>query len=185
MKRLLTARQVETALNGLYRLVESHLNREKSLAVIGIRTRGETLARRIVERLQAKRDKPIDYGVLDITFYRDDLSMRKGIPLIRATEINFDLDGKIVLLVDDVLHTGRSVRAAMDALVDFGRPKAIHLAVLIDRGGRELPIAADFVGATVKAPSNASVRLHLKENDGDEGAFLAESDAERKKRTKK
>ncbi len=185
MKRLLTARQVENALNRLYRQVESHLNQEQSLAVIGIRTRGETLARRIVERLQAKRDKSIDYGVLDITFYRDDLSMRKGIPLIRATEINFDLDGKIVLLVDDVLHTGRSVRAAMDALVDFGRPKAIRLAVLIDRGGRELPIAADFVGATVKAPTNASVRLHLKENDGDEGAFLAEPNAKKKKRTKK
>ena len=185
MKRLLTARQVENALNRLYRQVESHLNQEQSLAVIGIRTRGETLARRIVERLQDRRDKPIDYGVLDITFYRDDLSMRKGIPLIRATEINFDLDGKIVLLVDDVLHTGRSVRAAMDALVDFGRPKAIRLAVLIDRGGRELPIAADFVGATVKAPANARVMLHLKENDGDEGAFLAEPDAKNKKRTKK
>jgi len=185
MKRLLTARQVENALNRLYGQVESHLNQEQSLAVIGIRTRGETLARRIVERLQTGRDKPIDYGVLDITFYRDDLSMRKGIPLIRATEINFDLDGKIVLLVDDVLHTGRSVRAAMDALVDFGRPMAIRLAVLIDRGGQELPIAADFVGATVKAPASARVKLHLKENDGDEGAFLVEPDAKNKKRTKK
>ena len=181
MKRLLTARQVETALNGLYRLVESHLNREKSLAVIGIRTRGETLARRIVERLRAGRSRPIDYGVLDITFYRDDLSMRKGMPLVRATEIDFDLDGKVVLLVDDVLHTGRSVRAAMDALVDFGRPKAVRLAVLIDRGGRELPIAADYVGATIKAPADASVRVHLKEIDNDEGVFLDGT----KKRNKK
>ncbi|MDY7009520.1 MAG: bifunctional pyr operon transcriptional regulator/uracil phosphoribosyltransferase PyrR, partial [Planctomycetota bacterium] len=130
------------------------------------------LARRIVERLRAGRDEPVDYGVLDITFYRDDLSLRKGMPLVRATEINFDLDGKIVLLVDDVLHTGRSVRAAMDALVDFGRPEAIRLAVLIDRGRRELPIAADYIGATVKAPAKARVQVHLKEHDGDEGVFL-------------
>ena len=172
MKRLLTAQQVENALNSLYRLVESHLSGAKSLAVVGIRTRGETLARRIVERLRAVRSSPIDYGVLDITFYRDDLSLRKGMPLVRATEIDFDLDGKIVLLVDDVLHTGRSVRAAMDALVDFGRPEAIRLAILIDRGGRELPIAADYVGATVKAPAGARVCVHLKEIDDDEGVFL-------------
>lgn len=188
MKRLLTARQVENALNSLYRQVESHLSGAKSLAVVGIRTRGETLARRMVRRLQSGRSSPIDYGVLDITFYRDDLSMRKGMPLVRATEIDFDLDGKIVLLVDDVLHTGRSVRAAMDALVDFGRPRAIRLAVLIDRGGRELPIAADYVGATVEAPVKARVRVHLKENDDDEGVFLDAASAKKhatKKRSKK
>ncbi|MCD4700097.1 MAG: bifunctional pyr operon transcriptional regulator/uracil phosphoribosyltransferase PyrR [Phycisphaerae bacterium] len=188
MKRLLTARQVENALNRLYRLVESHLSEAKSLAVIGIRTRGEILARRIVDRLRGGRGEPIDYGVLDITFYRDDLSLRKGMPLVRATEINFDLDGKVVLLVDDVLHTGRSVRAAMDALVDFGRPEAIRLAVLIDRGGRELPVAADYIGAVVKTPVNAHIQVHLKEHDGDEGVFLVGTGAKKrdsKKHSKK
>ena len=172
MERLLTAQQVTRALNRLYRLVRSHLPADRPLAVIGIRTRGEILARRIVEKLRAERKGRIDYGVLDITFYRDDLSLRKGMPLVRATEIDFDLDDKVVLLVDDVLQTGRSIRAAMDALVDFGRPEVIRLAVLIDRGGRELPISADFVGTTVDAPANARVQVHLKEHDGEDGVFL-------------
>ena len=172
MERLLTAQQVTRALHRLGKLISSHLPPDEPLAVIGIRTRGETLARRIVDRLRAERNQPIEYGVLDITFYRDDLSMRKGMPLVRATEIDFDLDGKVVLLVDDVLATGRSVRAAMDALVDFGRPQAIRLAVLIDRGGRELPIAADFVGAAVDAPADARVQVRLKEYDGDDGVYL-------------
>ncbi|KPK81758.1 MAG: hypothetical protein AMJ81_10355 [Phycisphaerae bacterium SM23_33] len=180
MKRLLTAQQVARALNRLHKLVSSHLPAGEPLAVVGIRTRGETLARRIVEQLRRHRKRHVDYGVLDITFYRDDLSLRKGMPLLRATEIDFDLDGKVVLLVDDVLATGRSVRAAMDALVDFGRPKAIRLAVLIDRGGRELPIAADFVGAAVEAPADARVQVHLKEYDGDDGVFLVKSNRRRR-----
>jgi len=182
MKRLLTAQQLTRALNRLYRLVDSNLPKDKPLAVIGIRTRGETLAQRITDRLRQSRTHPIDYGVLDITFYRDDLSLRKGMPLVRATEIDFDLDGKVVLLVDDVLATGRSVRAAMDALVDFGRPQAIRLAVLIDRGGRELPIAADFVGAAVDAPPGERVQVHLKEHDGQDGVFLIKIKSRKRRR---
>ena len=174
MERLLTAQQVTRALNRLYRLVHGQLVAEEPLAVIGIRTRGEILARRIVSRLQADRAADVDFGVLDITFYRDDLSLRKGMPLVRATEIDFDLDDKVVLLVDDVLQTGRSVRAGVDALVDFGRPRIIRLAVLIDRGGREVPISADFVGTTVHAPANSRVQVHLKEHDGEDGVFLVE-----------
>ena len=181
MERLLTAQQVSRALNRLYRLVRSHVPAEGALAVIGIRTRGEILARRIVEQLRASRKGVIDYGVLDITFYRDDLSLRKGMPLVRATEIDFELDEKIVLLVDDVLQTGRSIRAAIDALVDFGRPKIIRLAVLIDRGGRELPISADLVRTTVSAPANARVQVHLKEHDGEDGVFLVQPRKPRKK----
>ena len=172
MKRLLTAPQFVRAIDRLYRAVESDLAPEKALAIVGIRTRGEVLARRMLERLRQARPAAVDYGVLDITFYRDDLSLRKGVPLVRATEIDFELDGKVVLLVDDVLATGRSVRAALDALTDFGRPKAIRLAVLIDRGGRELPIAADYVGAAVKAPANSRVQVRLKEHDGQDGVFL-------------
>lgn len=174
MKRLLSAQQVTNALNRLYRQIQSNLPRNAPLAVVGIRTRGETLARRIVERLRSERKGRVDFGVLDITFYRDDLSLRKGMPLVRATEIDFDLDGKTVLLVDDVLQSGRSVRAALDALSDFGRPKAIRLAVLIDRGGRELPISPDFLGKALTAPADARVQLHLAEHDGDDGVFLIE-----------
>ncbi len=175
MERLLSAQQVARSLQRLYRLVQSHLPAEGPLAVIGIRTRGEVLAQRMVERLRADRPGPVEHGVLDITFYRDDLSLRKGMPLVRATEIDFELDDKLVLLVDDVLQTGRSVRAAMDALVDFGRPRVIRLAVLIDRGGRELPISADFVGRTVTAPPEARVQVRLKEHDGEDGVFLVAS----------
>jgi pyrimidine operon attenuation protein/uracil phosphoribosyltransferase len=112
------------------------------------------------------------HGVLDITFYRDDLSRLRGAPMVRATEIDFDLDDAWVLLVDDVLQTGRSVRAALDALHDFGRPKAIRLAVLIDRGGRDLPIAADFIGQKLTAPADSRIQVKLKENDGEEGVYI-------------
>lgn len=172
MERVHSAEQVRKAIDRLFDLVDSQLPTDSPLAVIGIRTRGEILARRLVEGLRAKRDQSIEYGVLDITFYRDDLSLRKGMPLVRATEIDFDLDGKVVLLVDDVLMTGRSVRAAMDALVDFGRPKAIRLAVLVDRGGRELPITADFIGEQLDVDPTARVQVHLTEHDGDDGVFL-------------
>jgi pyrimidine operon attenuation protein/uracil phosphoribosyltransferase len=172
MKRLLSAQQVANALDRLYQQIERGLPTDEPIAVIGIRTRGEILAQRIVKRLQEEAGLRVKHGVLDITFYRDDLSLRKGMPLVRATEIDFDLDGKVVLLVDDVLQTGRSVRAALNALADFGRPKAIRLAVLIDRGGRELPVAPDFLGKAARAPANARVQLHLAEHDGDDGAYL-------------
>ena len=172
MKRLLSAQQVANALDRLYQQIKSDLPTDEPIAVIGIRTRGEILAQRIVKRLQEETGARVAHGVLDITFYRDDLSLRKGMPLVRATEIDFDLDGKVVLLVDDVLQTGRSVRAALNALADFGRPKAIRLAVLIDRGGRELPITPDFLGKAARAPANTRIQLHLAEHDGDDGAFL-------------
>ena len=172
MKRLLSAQQVANALDRLYQQIKTDLPTDEPIAVIGIRTRGEILAQRIVKRLQEETGVRVEHGVLDITFYRDDLSLRKGMPLVRATEIDFDLDGKVVLLIDDVLQTGRSIRAALNALADFGRPKAIRLAVLIDRGGRELPITPDFLGKAARAPANTRIQLHLAEHDGDDGAFL-------------
>ncbi len=176
MKKLLTAKQVEEALDRLYESVAAQLPKDTPIAVVGVRTRGETLAARIVQRLRSEfKGLAINHGVLDITFYRDDLSRRDGAPLVRATEIDFRLDDAWVLLVDDVLYTGRSVRAALDALHDFGRPKAVRLAVLIDRGGRELPIAADFVGRRVNVPCDKRVQVLLKENDGEEGVTLIES----------
>ncbi|MHC4983980.1 MAG: bifunctional pyr operon transcriptional regulator/uracil phosphoribosyltransferase PyrR [Planctomycetota bacterium] len=176
MKKLLAARQVREALDRLYGAVFNKLPKESPIAVVGIRTRGETLAARIVERLAAdKPDLRINHGVLDITFYRDDLSRRRGAPLVRATEIDFDLDNSWVLLVDDVLQTGRSVRAALDALADFGRPRVVRLAVLIDRGGRELPISADFVGRKVKVAAGKRIQIRLEEIDGQEGAFIIDA----------
>ena len=172
MTRKLTGKELEIALDHLYDSIVAALPADARIAVVGIRTRGETLARRIVERLEQDKGVGAEYGVLDITFYRDDLSRRRGAPLVRATEIDFDLDGTWVLLVDDVLHTGRSVRAALDAIHDFGRPDAIRLAVLVDRGGRELPISADFVGRSIDAPAGSRVQVKLKENDGQEGVFI-------------
>jgi pyrimidine operon attenuation protein / uracil phosphoribosyltransferase len=174
--RLLQEEQVEQALGRLCRSILPHLPADHRIAVIGMRTRGETLAGRIVERLRkARKGLQIDRGILDITFYRDDLSRRRGAPLVRATEIDFDLNDAWVLLVDDVLQTGRSVRAAMDAIHDFGRPRILRLAVLIDRGGRELPISADFVGKTLRAGPGQRVQLRLRENDGEEGVWIIPS----------
>ena len=176
MRKLLNSQQVQGALDGLYRAIIEELPQDMSLAVVGIRTRGETIAARIADRLHAEKHLVTSRGVLDITFYRDDLSRRRGAPLVRATEIDFDLDDTWVLLVDDVLQTGRSVRAALDALHDFGRPKVVRLAVLIDRGGRELPIAADFVGRRIDAPGGCRVQVRLKENDGEEGVFIIKTE---------
>ncbi|MCE5276665.1 MAG: bifunctional pyr operon transcriptional regulator/uracil phosphoribosyltransferase PyrR [Planctomycetaceae bacterium] len=175
MKKILNAVQVQTAVKRLFEAVVDQLPADRPIAVVGIRTRGETLAARIVEFLRAQ-GRTVEHGVLDITFYRDDLSRSRGAPLVKATEINFDLDNAWTLLVDDVLQTGRSIRAALDALHDFGRPSVVRLAVLIDRGGRELPIAADFVGKTIKAAPQDRVQVRLEENDGEEAVYIIKKD---------
>ena len=173
MTRLLSSRQVAMALARLSKAVISKLPPDARIAVVGIRTRGQTLADRLVKRLRARRPElRIDRGVLDITFYRDDLARHRGAPVVRATEIDFDLDGVWTLLVDDVLQTGRSIRAALDALADLGRPRVVRLAVLIDRGDRELPIVADFVGRLLHAKSTDRIQVKLKENDGEDGVFI-------------
>jgi pyrimidine operon attenuation protein/uracil phosphoribosyltransferase len=140
------------------------------LALVGIRTRGVPLARRLAKSIQEISGQDVHCGVLDITLYRDDLSGNTNTvgpqPVIRKTEINFDIDGKLILLVDDVLYTGRTIRAALDALIDFGRPRAIQLVVLIDRGHRELPIKADYVGKNIPTAPTQQVQVHLAEIDG-------------------
>ncbi len=175
----LDSEQVDKALDALYEQIAAQMPGDARIVVVGIRTRGETLAGRLVARLQAEHpQRSIEHGVLDITFYRDDLSRREGAPLVRATEIPFDIDDAWLLLVDDVLHTGRSARAALDALHDFGRPRCIRLAVLVDRGGRELPIAADMVGLRVSVDDDARVQVRLKENDDEEGISIIRQDAD-------
>ena len=138
------------------------------LAVVGIRTRGDVLAKRLARVLEQITTTPIRTGALDITLYRDDL-MRHAVgpqPLVRRTEIPFSIDDQKILLVDDVLYTGRTIRAALDALIDFGRPKEIQLIVLVDRGHRELPIKADYVGKNVPTSLKETVTVRLAETDG-------------------
>jgi pyrimidine operon attenuation protein/uracil phosphoribosyltransferase len=140
----------------------------EELAFVGIRTRGVPLARRIAQAIKEINDHEIPTGALDITLYRDDL-MRHAVgpqPLVRRTEIPFSIDDKRILLVDDVLYTGRTLRAALDALIDFGRPKSIQLVVLVDRGHRELPIKADYVGKNLPTSLSQSVQVQLSEVDG-------------------
>ena len=138
------------------------------LALVGIRTRGVPIARRIAQAIHGINGHDIPVGSLDITLYRDDL-MRHAVgpqPLVRRTEIPFSIDDRRILLVDDVLYTGRTIRAALDALIDFGRPKGIQLVVLVDRGHRELPIKADYVGKNLPTAMSESVQVQLVETDG-------------------
>jgi pyrimidine operon attenuation protein/uracil phosphoribosyltransferase len=141
------------------------------LVLVGIQRRGVPLAHRLAASILEHEGAEIPVGALDITFYRDDLSLVAQQPIVKGTDLPFDLNGATVVLVDDVLFTGRTIRAAMDALVDFGRPQAIRLAVLVDRGHRELPIRADHVGKNVPTSREEVVRVHLAEVD-DEDAVL-------------
>ncbi len=147
----------------------------ESLVFIGLQKRGVPLAKRIAENIKNFEGTKIETGKLDITFYRDDIG--KNIkPIAQITDISFDIEGKNVILVDDVLYTGRTVRAALDAIIDFGRPKSIQLVVLIDRGHRELPIRADYVGKNLPTSHNESVEVKLKETDGEDSVTLVEGE---------
>jgi pyrimidine operon attenuation protein/uracil phosphoribosyltransferase len=152
----------------LTRMAHEILEKNKGaegIALIGIQTRGVILAQRLQENIKSISKHTVPMGILDINLYRDDLTKVSEQPVIRKTEISFDLDNMIIVLVDDVLYTGRTVRSALDALVDFGRPKRIELAVLIDRGHRELPIRADFVGKNIPTREDEVVHVHLNESD--------------------
>jgi pyrimidine operon attenuation protein/uracil phosphoribosyltransferase len=167
MKKLLTAEQIEQALQKMLADILPDIPHDGSFAIVGIRSRGEILAKRLSLAIEKKIGRKALCGTLDITLYRDDLNDPKGThqPRVQATEIEFDVDDKFILLVDDVLQTGRSVRAALDALTDLGRPKTIRLAVLVDRGHHELPIRADHVGLNADAPAGQSVKVYLMESD--------------------
>ncbi len=155
----------------LTRIAHEILERNRGgedLALVGIRTRGVPLAKRLAATIRSINHLEVPTGALDITLYRDDL-MRHPIgaqPLVRSTDIPFSIDDKRILLVDDVLYTGRTIRAALDALIEFGRPRAIQLVVLVDRGHRELPIKADYVGKNLPTSESLSVQVHLLEIDG-------------------
>jgi pyrimidine operon attenuation protein/uracil phosphoribosyltransferase len=169
-------RMARTLTRIAHEIVERNRGIEE-LALVGIRTRGVPLARRLAREIAQIHHHDIPTGALDITLYRDDL-MRHTLgpqPLVRRTEIPFSIDDKRILLVDDVLYTGRTIRAALDALIDFGRPKAIQLIVLVDRGHRELPIKADYVGKNLPTSLSQSVQVRLTEIDGRDEVEIQES----------
>ncbi len=147
-----------------------------ALCLVGIRNRGVYIARRIAGCIKKIEDRDIPVGALDITLYRDDLALASGQPTVRKTEIDFDINDKKLVLVDDVLYTGRTIRAALDALIDFGRPNSIQLAVLVDRGHRELPIRADFVGKNIPTSKKEAVEVRLEESDNTEEVAIMEKD---------
>jgi pyrimidine operon attenuation protein/uracil phosphoribosyltransferase len=147
----------------------------RDLALVGIRTRGVVLANRLKEKIETIEKTTIEMGILDITLYRDDLATSKDAPVLRDTDIPFPIDGKRVVLCDDVLFTGRTIRAAIDALVDFGRPAQVQLAVLIDRGHRELPFRPDYVGKNIPTSKDMRVKVQMSEEDQEDQVIVVDS----------
>jgi pyrimidine operon attenuation protein/uracil phosphoribosyltransferase len=171
-RRIMTADEVRRAVVRIsHEVVEKHAGTD-GLVLIGIQRRGVPLARRLAGAIAEHEGVSLPVGALDITFYRDDLSLVAQQPVVKGTDIPFPIDGRTVVLVDDVLYTGRTIRAAMDALVDFGRPQAIRLAVLVDRGHRELPIRADHVGKNVPTSREEVVRVTLEETDDEDAVAI-------------
>ncbi len=164
---LMDENQMNRALSRIaHEIIEKNKGVE-NVALVGIRRRGVPLAQRLAAKLKQFEGKEVPVGTLDITLYRDDLSELSAVPQVHKSDVPFKLPGKVVVLVDDVLYTGRTVRAALDALLDIGRPSAIQLAVLIDRGHRELPIRADYVGKNVPTSRKEVVEVHVSEVDGE------------------
>ncbi len=172
--RLMSASEIERTLVRLaHEIVEKNAGAE-NVGLVGIKRRGVPLAERIAAHIGKIEKKKIDTGVLDISFYRDDLTTSGPRPTVNKSDIGFDVNGRDIVLMDDVLYTGRTIRAAMDALFDHGRPKSVQLLVLIDRGHRELPIQATYTGRSVPTSSREIIEVKLKEIDGDEQVQLVE-----------
>ena len=171
-KILLQAAEIRRALSRIAHEIVEHNRGAEDIVLVGIQARGAPLARRLAGSIEAHEEIAVPVGRLDITLYRDDLEREHFRPNVRETQIPVDLTEKHVVLVDDVLYTGRTIRAAMDAVMDFGRPRSIQLAVLIDRGHRELPIRADYVGKNVPTSRLEEIELHLLETDGKDEIVL-------------
>ena len=172
--RLMSASEIERTLVRLaHQIVEKHEG-SGNLGLVGIKRRGVPLAQRIAKIIETIEKQPVQTGTLDISFYRDDLSTSGPRPTVQPAEIGFDIAGRDIVLLDDVLYTGRTIRAALDALFDHGRPRSVRLLVLIDRGHRELPIEAQFVGRVVPTSSKEIIEVKLKEVDGTDGVLLVE-----------
>jgi len=170
---VLDERAIDRALTRVTHEILERNKGSEGLALVGIRSRGVELAERLRAKIREIEDVEVPSGIIDITLYRDDLSRAVQQPKVMGTDIRFPIEDKQIVLVDDVLYTGRTIRAALDALMDFGRPRAVRLAVLVDRGHRELPIRADYVGKNLPTALDESVEVRLKERDGrDEVAVL-------------
>jgi pyrimidine operon attenuation protein/uracil phosphoribosyltransferase len=174
--RIMDSARMKRALSRLASEIVEENQGARDLYIVGIRRRGVPLAERIVDKIEAIEGERPQYGIIDITLYRDDLSTVGANPIVNRTELEHDIEGKIIVLVDDVLYTGRTIRAALDQLMDFGRPRKVQLAVLIDRGRehRELPIQADFVGKVVPTKQTEIIKVMLKEFDDVEAVGIFE-----------
>jgi pyrimidine operon attenuation protein/uracil phosphoribosyltransferase len=172
--RIMSASEIERTLVRLAHEIVEKNDGSDLLGLVGIKRRGVPLSQRISRLISAIEKRPIEAGVLDINFYRDDLSTRDIRPVVQPGAVGFEVTGRDIIIVDDVLYTGRTVRAAMDALFDHGRPRRVQLLALIDRGHRELPIEATFVGRKVQTSASEIVEVKLREIDGDEQVLLVE-----------
>lgn len=177
MTTILNADAMQRALSRMAHEILEHHDSIDRLALIGLQTRGVFLAQRLARKIFEITSREVPTATLDISMYRDDLDLRGTPPTVKNTDIAFDLNGRQVVLVDDVLFTGRSTRAAMDAITDLGRPQRIQLAVLIDRGHRELPIRADYVGKNVPTAGNEQIQVRMKEQDGEDLVTLQKEKA--------
>lgn len=171
---IMDAQDIARTLNRLTHEILERNHGTKDLVIVGIRNRGDALAQRIIQRIQEIEGKTVPLGLLDITLYRDDFQRLTDRPVVQETDIPIDITDQNVILVDDVLYTGRTIRAALDALMDLGRPAMIQLAVLVDRGHRELPIKADYVGKNVPTSVKEQVQVKIKEEDGEDQVLLME-----------
>jgi len=180
MKKILSSEDIRRILYRLTHEILEKAPRVQEVVLVGIQTRGAHLAKRVRAIIKEIEGIELPLGVLDITFYRDDLTAIGPMPVVKETKINFDLGGKKVILIDDVLFTGRTVRAALDEIMDFGRPSKVELLVLLDRGHRELPIRADFVGKNIPTSRSELIEVHLAEIDGaDEVVIRTEGNADK------
>ena len=171
-RRIMTAEEIRRAVIRIsHEIVEKQAGTD-GLVLVGIQRRGVPIAQRLADAILEHENATLRVGALDITFYRDDLSMLAQQPVVKGTDLPFDVTGATVVLVDDVLYTGRTIRAAMDALMEYGRPQAIRLAVLVDRGHRELPIRADHVGKNVPTSREELVRVRIEEVDGEDAVDI-------------
>ena len=173
---LMDAKQISHAISRMAHEILESLEDDAKLAVIGIRSNGDYLADRLAKAIRQIDGRKVEVGYMDITLYRDDLMTNPEHPEIKATEILFPVDHKIIVLVDDVLFTGRTIRAALNQIPDYGRPRAVRLAVLVDRGGRELPIRADFVGKNIPSSATDDVKVSLVERGGSDEVLLRRRD---------
>ncbi len=175
--KIMDAEQIDKALSRIaHEIIEKNKD-AGNLSLVGIRTRGAFLAERLANKIKDISKKEVPVGILDITLYRDDLTTIAEQPVVHKTEIDFDIHDKIIILVDDVLYTGRTIRCALDALIDFGRPRNIQLAVLIDRGHREFPIRADYAGKNIPTSQKEVVQVKISEVDGTDEVVIQEKPA--------